>query len=258
MHRKGFTLIELLVVIAIIAILAAILFPVFARARENARRSACQSNLKQIGLGILQYTQDYDERYPRRDTSAGANSSWVGQIMPYVKSEQLFKCPSSAAAASAGNITLSYIGNYDVMNYTNTDSAKLSVLSAPVLTVLVCEARNDSNANVQLPANLADSGGGGESNCVSFADGWWGPQLATGAMAQCTSSPGRCAADKARHLEGSNFLMADGHVKWFKPEKVSGGMDATNATDAEDLTNGRAEGTAYAGSDKHAVTFATR
>src|SRR5687768_5924591 len=61
---KGFTLIELLVVIAIIAILAAILFPVFARARENARRSSCQSNLKQIGLGFAQYTQDYDEKMP--------------------------------------------------------------------------------------------------------------------------------------------------------------------------------------------------
>src|SRR4028118_1774787 len=64
--RSGFTLIELLVVIAIIGILASILFPVFARARENARRSSCQSNLKQIGLGILQYTQDYDEKLPLR------------------------------------------------------------------------------------------------------------------------------------------------------------------------------------------------
>jgi len=124
---KGFTLIELLVVIAIIAILAAILFPVFARARENARRTACLSNMKQIGLGIMQYTQDYDEHYPRAwggigtdgrtgnpddietDTSkpggvfkinAAASGvadhyrTWMDYIYPYVKSTQLFQCPS--------------------------------------------------------------------------------------------------------------------------------------------------------------------
>src|SRR6218665_2214986 len=88
MKRHGFTLIELLVVIAIIAILAAILFPVFARARENARRSACQSNLKQIGLGIMQYTQDYDERYPIRYynnyAAGGQEEGWAYLMQPYV------------------------------------------------------------------------------------------------------------------------------------------------------------------------------
>src|SRR5687768_14713521 len=109
----GFTLIELLVVIAIIAILAAILFPVFARARENARRASCQSNLKQIGLAIVQYTQDFDEKMPavstrscvpsnqlvvgpvrRQDfacTTGGTyHKSWVELIHPYAKSAQLF------------------------------------------------------------------------------------------------------------------------------------------------------------------------
>jgi prepilin-type N-terminal cleavage/methylation domain-containing protein len=96
----GFTLIELLVVIAIIAILAAILFPVFARARENARRASCQSNMKQIGLGILQYVQDYDEKYSPRQTSnvmVGTtlrnDVPWHFLVQPYVKSNQLFKCP---------------------------------------------------------------------------------------------------------------------------------------------------------------------
>lgn len=105
-HRKAFTLIELLVVIAIIAILASILFPVFARARENARRTSCVSNLKQLGLGMMQYTQDYDERYPRgywgstflqTDTSmpgykfttnygsgSGRFINWMDSIYPYV------------------------------------------------------------------------------------------------------------------------------------------------------------------------------
>src|SRR5215213_5115626 len=95
--RKAFTLIELLVVIAIIAILAAILFPVFARARENARRASCQSNLKQIGLGITQYAQDYDEKIPARAYfySPGLYTTWSQIIEPYTKSVQILQCPSN-------------------------------------------------------------------------------------------------------------------------------------------------------------------
>ena len=93
-RKTGFTLIELLVVIAIIAILAAILFPVFARARENARRSSCMSNMKQIGLGVMQYLQDYDERYmPEHD-------EWVDAVQPYIKSTQIFRCPSLAESVT--------------------------------------------------------------------------------------------------------------------------------------------------------------
>ena len=94
--NKGFTLIELLVVIAIIAILAAILFPIFARARENARRSSCQSNLKQLGLGVMQYVQDYDERYPMawRGAYAAPTATIKDDLVPYLKSEQIWICPS--------------------------------------------------------------------------------------------------------------------------------------------------------------------
>src|SRR5262245_63205815 len=101
-RKDGFTLIELLVVIAIIALLAAILFPVFGRARENARRSACQSNLKQLGLGMMQYVQDNDERFPRLVIQSGVYSDgWAGDIYPYVKSSSVFQCPSESSNAPA-------------------------------------------------------------------------------------------------------------------------------------------------------------
>jgi prepilin-type N-terminal cleavage/methylation domain-containing protein len=102
---RGFTLIELLVVIAIISLLAAILFPVFGRARENARRASCQSNLKQIGLGLLQYIGDYDDTMPfsffgSAGNSDAANYKWMDAIYPYVKNEQIFTCPSDSASNS--------------------------------------------------------------------------------------------------------------------------------------------------------------
>jgi len=103
-RHRGFTLIELLVVIAIIAILAAILFPVFAQAREKARQSACLSNLKQIGTGLMMYVQDYDEAYPCNwygglwpTTPDGKQYKWMDAVSPYVKNEQVFTCPSDGS-----------------------------------------------------------------------------------------------------------------------------------------------------------------
>jgi len=170
--RRGFTLIELLVVIAIIAILAAILFPVFARAREKARQSSCTSNLKQIGTALMMYLQDYDEVLC--DTVMGRDApdhpartyAWMSIIMPYVKNQQLFKCPScwwgSSDIAGWGTINGGYGGVREVMGYAgnlgysddpvgwggdpNLDAPgygqPIAAMSAPAENILVSDASN--------------------------------------------------------------------------------------------------------------------
>jgi prepilin-type N-terminal cleavage/methylation domain-containing protein len=111
LHRRAFTLIELLVVIAIIAILAAILFPVFAQARESARQTSCLSNMKQIGIGLMMYTGDYDEQYPPSQLGLSPNLvSWPVMIFPYIKSSQVFVCPSASKGAFTPDPTFVFGG----------------------------------------------------------------------------------------------------------------------------------------------------
>ena len=214
--HKGFTLIELLVVIAIIAILAAILFPVFARARENARRTSCSSNLKQIGLGMLQYSQDYDEQLLNHfygqdgynpstsDTSNPVRYKWMDAIQPYVKSSQLFVCPSASdrpyipqksltGSQTAGNYqyggygmnNIDYDGGNPYTPPTYERAGGLSNLAVPSSTVWLV----DSNGNFEIANNLGTNVG-----------------IPTG-------TPPDVNWIRWRHLDTANVLWCDGHVK---------------------------------------------
>jgi prepilin-type N-terminal cleavage/methylation domain-containing protein/prepilin-type processing-associated H-X9-DG protein len=220
--KLGFTLIELLVVIAIIALLAAILFPVFARARENARRASCQSNLKQVGLGIMQYSQDYDETMVYDElTINGSRVSFKGSVQPYVKSIQLFKCPSNSSTKTSDNfkIPTHYSANTSYWNGTNpgcnTDCGGMGF------------SFHGSNPPYMASPSLADFNDTSQtivvSETVQASDdySYWGPY--------------KDANDRylfAGHLGTSNYLFMDGHVKAMRPyatiSTANGGTASVN------------------------------
>ena len=196
-RHAGFTLIELLVVIAIIAILAAILFPVFARARENARRSSCQSNQKQIALGFKQYIQDYDEKYPPRYAELsgsaafeanGADQGWAEILQPYLKSVQIFQCPSETGApATAPSNNVGYT-DYWYNTYLG------SINEAAIENVVLCVLSSDGNSN-NSSYNAPDDG----NTTAGFAPLY----------------------SAQRHLEGANYAFVDGHVKWLRGDSAT-------------------------------------
>jgi len=242
--RKGFTLIELLVVIAIIAILAAILFPVFAKVREKARQTSCLSNEKQLGLGFIQYAQDNNETYPY-DTSGGYydEQGWAGEIYPYVKSTGVFTCPDDTyKSTNAGYTEVSYGMNGNLMGadpstaYGSQPSKPGSTLAgqlAPASTVLLFEAENEQ---VQL-GNQTDGGSASGrgmydyGNSTTSENGNKGQPLsgynsaiyATGNIGGYTLTN---IPAGAVHTNGSNYLLADGHAKFAIGNNVSGGYPA--------------------------------
>jgi prepilin-type N-terminal cleavage/methylation domain-containing protein/prepilin-type processing-associated H-X9-DG protein len=248
MKKRGFTLIELLVVIAIIAILAAILMPVFAQAREKARQASCMSNMKQVGLALMMYTQDYDELFPVAFPLAppvnGGNVDRIPydiQLVPYIKNDQCFTCPSDAQPRSNSAVwdgryhptrgkkiarSYGYVANVDTQegyrrgqtpdqntglaNGAWTQGYSLARLDRPAETIAIVESWNDQ--------------GGGTSDSIFGSP--WGSLFTNcdtyklpGRRRGQYSFPGRCqgtfnGTDGSKgHMAQGNYIFADGHVK---------------------------------------------
>ncbi len=209
-RKRGFTLIELLVVIAIIAILAAILFPVFARAREAARKSSCQSNLKQLANGMMMYIQDYDETLPRHYNPGGGlapryprdGEQWINtgdwfdphdQIFPYVKNREVYACPSSARARTGTN----WRYEHDLAwNTSAVNGRALATLERPAETLFSSDTDWE-----YLQTNLWAEACGG-----AYPNNPWG------------AVPG--GRFKSRHSGQLNVLWGDGHVKSMKISQI--------------------------------------
>lgn len=223
MTRKAFTLIELLVVIAIIAILAAILFPVFAQAREKARQTTCASNEKQLGLGFIQYVQDYDENFP--NYSLGNN--WAGAIYPYVKSTGVYACPDDPSSVPAGNALLSYWENINLTNpATETFGLNEAKLTAPSNTVLLFETQGPGNADESATGyvSVANLTGGTDNQSHADWDSFTPGHLGPGLIGDCQAPSGiPFIYTPTIHNPGANYLACDGHVKFLTPNKVSPG-----------------------------------
>ncbi len=242
--RGGFTLIELLVVIAIIAILAAILFPVFATAREKARQTTCTSNLKQIGAAFAQYNQDYDERYPvssyENVTPTPPARGWDGLIAPYLSTKigtsganvSVFNCPDDITSATG------IVGTYPIRTYAmvrtcrasgvialgiaadnvstlssfncsppGTPPYQINQIQDVVGTILVAEAPDKSNG---VTNTFSGYGDWVDEPSKSVAN--WGNK------SQDQDVPGNLPI----HSGGWNYLFADYHVKWYHPEQTVG------------------------------------
>jgi len=230
-HNRGFTLIELLVVIAIIAILAAILFPVFARAREKARQASCQSNLKELALGTIMYTTDHDETYPwwdRNTNDERLSPLYPGRaIYPYVKNLQIFACPSAADIPASHTDDPNTWNTYHTYHcpgpvsdaYAWTDRMfgagagsgprKTSLVRYPAGTLMVCDSVHMfGGEGAIIWANV----------CCDSPDGWQDPTGLNGTYPDGTPT----RIDDSRHNGGENHSFLDGHVKWLKSSEVLG------------------------------------
>ncbi len=230
--RRGFTLIELLVVIAIIAILAAILFPVFARAREKARAASCQSNLKQIMLAILMYAEDYDEKLPAGKTwcwepNAITNPQYYQLLYPYIKNWQIFACPSQKTlwCGDAGSIphhgvnnganspiTLGFVPRDFKLSYGYSENIWNSNNDRAIAS---CGALRGNNQLTEwkYPAQTIVV-----ADCIGLVNN--GARIGWANVCAAACHPERKTDDNTRHNGGSNCGFMDGHVKFVSARQA--------------------------------------
>jgi prepilin-type N-terminal cleavage/methylation domain-containing protein/prepilin-type processing-associated H-X9-DG protein len=220
-RSKAFTLVELLVVIAIISLLAAILFPVFGRARENARRSSCQTAMRYIGLGVRQYAQDFDEHMPliAVNDSPGPNQAygWADAILPYTKSPLQFQCPSDTVFPPTTDAT--------GPNGTLWDEAGASDYYFNARLNNIAEAKLATSPSIIMLGEGLGVAGALDPYVIPTAPAT--PPTTARASYDGGSTPGPLSADVAfgntRHMFGANYTFADGHMKWLQPQQVTGG-----------------------------------
>ncbi|MDR3708403.1 MAG: DUF1559 domain-containing protein [Capsulimonadaceae bacterium] len=256
-RSKAFTLIELLIVIAIIAILAAILFPVFATAREKARQTQCASNLKQIGLALTQYTQDYDETIIQGGYSGSYYSyRWFQILDPYIGQKSagntaangnpVFRCPDDPTLAdwSGSQFYIGYALNVNVTGY-NAPGKLLSQIPRPANTSFVvetaqCNSTLQGSADNLNPANwtnyvqTAANGNRSGSDWEWFPPGGWNggncnyAAVATSNACYTNNTCDSWRRPMARHSGGLNVEYVDGHVKWMQIQAFLGPMTTTS------------------------------
>jgi len=252
-HGRAFTLIELLVVIAIIAILSAFLFPVFATVREKARQTSCASNLKQLGLCMALYVQDYDATYPcgvlYNTTTAPFiyRWGWAGMVEPYITNQGILACPDDQTQPQVIANQSWFIDSYGMnSNFmatwngtTSTPGVITSSLTAPAQTVVFYEVQN---CNLRWDPGSTEKWSAG--GCASPEHGGYayGDTPNGGNVYYAGGNLGQRAAlnggtnRAAVHGQGSNFLAADGHVKWVLPQFVSSGYTASSPATPQDTS----------------------
>lgn len=215
MKRKGFTLIELLVVIAIIAILAAILFPVFAQAREKARQASCTSNTKQLGLAFLMYAQDYDEIYPTAWNN-WPRTVWAHDIQPYVKNLQLMTCPSRPTRSFSGRVGTSYPADEADRRMGYGINTSCGWYSSSRGGICVSGHNGPGRERLSLAAAVAPAELVMAGDSQPYVPSVYGDKYCDTVQVQHLPYLWDPVAPEFRHNEGALLTFADGHSKWYK------------------------------------------
>ena len=276
----AFTLIELLVVVAIIAIVAALLFPIFGSAREKARQTACLSNARQLSLACEQYVTDYDNTYPLL--------WWAGATYPYVKNPSVYHCPDDGNRQKTDNGAIAYPVSYayninllDAPRHTTSEvvspAQSVWLFEATGINALLLDATEGIRSDTVGPQQF--SGGGDGLNCnletagpsTTDSSPYPNAQYATGLLDNWQETTDHCPLQyedrTGRHANGSNFVAVDGHVKWLPGTRVSAGYNALSSS-ADQTRKGCISHDSHAlptqpcaagsANDKHVLTFSIK